>query len=73
MDLKLRFRVDLRIVRKQKVAVGLLGVGFSARSYGRRFALKHPVCMAIKDSIIELTAPGMQADVLDVHVILECC
>src|SRR5579871_4731645 len=56
VDLKLRFRVDLRIIGKQKVPVGLLGVSVLRVLVDNDAAMKHAASMLVEDAVIELPA-----------------
>src|SRR5579863_2480790 len=71
VDFQLRLGVDLRIVGKQKITVGLLGVGLLRVLVYHDAAVENAVGMAVQDSVVELAAAAVRAGMLHVHVIVE--
>ena len=71
VNFKLRFGIDLRIVRKQKVAVGLLGVRFLRVFMDNDASVENAVSVIVEDSVVKLAAATAGAGVLDQHVIVE--
>ena len=71
VNFELRLGVDLRVIGKQQVAVGLLGVGFLRVLVHDDAAVKHAVRVAVEDAVVELAAAAMRAGVFDEHVVVE--
>ena len=71
VDFKLRFGVDLRLIGKQQVAIGLLGVGLLRVLVHDDAAVKDAMCAAVENAVVELAAAAVRLGVLDEHVIVE--
>ena len=48
IDFKLRFGVDLRVIRKQQIAIGLLGIGFLRRIVDDDAPMEHALRVTIR-------------------------
>src|SRR4029453_43372 len=70
-DFQLGFAIDLRLIRKQKIPVGLLGIGFLRVSVNNDAPMKDAVSMLIENSVVKLTALAMGTPVLYKHVVIE--
>ena len=71
VDLQLRLGVDLRVVGKQQVAVGLLGVGLLRVLVHDDAAVKDAVRLAIENPVVELPAAAVRAGMLHQHVVVQ--
>ena len=71
VDLQLRLGVDLRVIGKQQVAVGLLGVGFLRILVHDDAAVEDAVCVAIEDPVVELPAAAARTGMFYQHVVVQ--
>ncbi len=70
VNLQLRLGIDLRVIGKQQVAVGLFRVGFLRVFVNNDAAVKNAVRVTIENAVIELAAAAMRTGMLDEHVIV---
>ena len=70
VNFKLRFGIDLRVVRKQQVAVGLLGVSLLRVFVNDDAPMKHTVRLAIQNAVVKLAAIAMRTGMLHQHVVI---
>src|SRR5215469_14860613 len=71
INFKLRFGVDLRLIGKKEVAIGLFGVGPLGVFVHDDAPVKNSVGAAVEDAVVELAAATMRLGVLDQHVIVQ--
>src|SRR5215470_12787765 len=71
VDFKLRLGVNLRVVGKQQVAVGLLGVGLLRVFVNNDASVKNAMRVAVQNPVVKLATAAVRAGMLDVHVVVE--
>src|SRR5712692_1270946 len=64
IDFQLRLGVNLRVIRKQQVAVGLLGVSLLRVFVDKDAAVENSVTLSIQNAVIELAAGAMRSSML---------
>ena len=60
VDFELRLGVDLRLIGKQQVAIGLLGVGFLRVLVDDDAAMENAVRTAVENAVVELAAAAVR-------------
>ena len=70
VDLQLRLGIDLGVVGKQQVAVGLLRVRLLRILVDDDASVEDAVGVAVENAVVELPAAAMRAGVLDEHVVI---
>src|SRR5919108_2182737 len=71
IDFELRLGVDLCVVGKQKVAVGLLSIGLLCVFMHDNAAMENSVRMAVQNAVVEPTAITVWAGMFDQHVVVQ--
>ena len=70
-NLELWLRVDLRIVGKQQVPIGLLGIGLLRLLVDDDSPVENAVRPIIQNPVVKLAAPAMRTEVFDEHVVVQ--
>src|SRR5262249_30642837 len=70
VDLQLRFGVDLGIIAKQKIAIGLLGVSFLGVLVHDDAPMENTARLPVQNAVVELAAVAMRAGMLHEHVVI---
>ena len=71
INFKLRFGIDLRIVREQEIAVRLLGVSLLRIFVDHDATVENAVRMPIQNSVVKLPAAAVWFHMFNVHVVIE--
>src|ERR1051325_10320215 len=70
VDFKLRLGIDLRVIGKQQVAVGLLGVRLLGVFMNDNPAMENAVSLPVQNPVVKLAAVAVRTRVLDEHVVV---
>src|SRR6185312_11855279 len=70
INLKLRLGINLRVVRKQQVAVGLLGVRLLRVFVNDDPSMENAVSLPVQNPVVKLAAVAVRTRVLDEHVVV---
>src|SRR5690348_13954717 len=70
-DFELRFGIDRRLIRKQQVAIGLLGVGFLGFGADKDLAIENAVGAAIHDPVIVFVTIAIRLVVMDSGMVID--